>query len=576
MRRRVHLPSPGDPFLVQIGHETYLSAAQASATRAVMSAPAGSTLAVVLPTGEGKSLSFHAIAKQGYPDSAVGRGTTLVITPTVSLALDHERSARYYGYREGPLAYRSGNVANNDLIRKRVQSGDQEILFAAPEAVTGPLLGALLASASSGALRALVIDEAHLVDTWGDVFRPDFQLMSGVRRQLLTVAPDPKPRTVLLTATLTEACAEVLRRLFLDRPGDDLPVSAATSLRPEVDYWTTGVVDAVRQQRYVEEAILNLPRPLILYTTERRAAERWYRRLKDLGFSRLGMMTGDTGSSDRELLVDRWRNQELDLVVGTSAFGLGIDNPNVRAVVHACLPEGLDRFYQEVGRSGRDGAPAISLLIPTARDVGIGESLAKKRLISVERGFERWESMASTTRPVDDSDLVAVRVDVPPSLRPGDIDMKNDQNRDWNVRTLTLMSLAGLISMAGAPARTGPAAGSAALGEAILIRVPDPGRVKQAPWSHAVGEYRTSRLGRPAPHRSACSMMCSTHGHALVWRWPTSIGSAVEVLLRRKRWLSKSSATDARRAVRPAVLVSRHGHRRPLRIRGLPQCPTRA
>ena len=90
--------------------------------------------------------------------------------------------------------------------------------------------------------------------------------------------------------------------------------------------------------------------------------------LRELGFRRISLLTGGSSTAERRRVVDDWREQKLDLVVGTSAFGLGIDNPNVRTIVHACVPETLDRYYQEAGRGGRDGKVAASVIIPVSED----------------------------------------------------------------------------------------------------------------------------------------------------------------------------------------------------------------
>jgi superfamily II DNA helicase RecQ len=138
------------------------------------------------------------------------------------------------------------------------------------------------------------------------------------------------------------------------------------------------------------EAIHHLPRPLILYTTLRDHAEGRFEKLRFAGFRRLRMVRGgDLSDADGDQILRDWQNRSVDIVVATSAFGLGMDQAEVRSVVHACLPETIDRYYQEVGRAGRDGKAAAALLVSTPEDLGTAETLAKERLISVDRGFER-------------------------------------------------------------------------------------------------------------------------------------------------------------------------------------------
>lgn len=147
------------------------------------------------------------------------------------------------------------------------------------------------------------------------------------------------PRTVLLTATLTSRSARTLQTLF-DGPGSFGVVSAA-QLRPEIDYWVAAASGPDEREQHVLEALLHLPRPAILYVTQVHDARSWYARLSDLGFERLRCIHGETPSDARAETVKAWGEGSVDLVVGTSAFGLGIDNAEVRAVVHACVPETL-------------------------------------------------------------------------------------------------------------------------------------------------------------------------------------------------------------------------------------------
>src|SRR5262249_53120949 len=158
--------APGDPFLGAINRTRYQSPGQRGAVRAALTAPPGSVLVICLPTGEGKSLVFQAVSEVGFADPGVppGPGVTLVVTPTVALAQDHERACLDRGLPDQPRAYIGGEAMRNQLIVQRVAEGTQGLVFASPEAACGPMRRALLRAAEIGALRALVIDEAHVVD----------------------------------------------------------------------------------------------------------------------------------------------------------------------------------------------------------------------------------------------------------------------------------------------------------------------------------------------------------------------------------------------------------------------------
>ena len=160
-------------------------------------------------------------------------------------------------------------------------------------------------------------------------------------------------RTLLLSATLTDASLETLRALFGIE--GDFESIAAVQLRPEPDYWIAPVPAEQARIDHIIEALHHAPRPAVLYVTEVSEANAWYSRLINAGFRRVRKVHGKTRRVEREEIVGQWRDGSLDIVVGTSAFGLGIDYPHARSVIHACVPETLDRFYQEVGRGGRDG-----------------------------------------------------------------------------------------------------------------------------------------------------------------------------------------------------------------------------
>ena len=456
------LPVPGDPFMTGIdGHGDYQSGGQRSAVRAALCAPPGSTLVVCLPTGEGKSFVFQAIASFGYGSTDGRAGVTLVVTPTVSLALDHQRRAQDMGIADHPVAYTSGmQREERQGVIDRIRNGTQGLCFAAPEAVCGSLFSPLSDAVSQGYLQALVVDEAHLVDTWGANFRAEFQLVGGIRSKFLERSPAVAlPRTLLLSATFTATTLQTLQSIF---PGD--PANGGTQLissiqlRPEIEYWTAKPTSYEDRKKRVIEALTHMPRPATLYVTQVDHAQEWYRSLRELGFRRISLLTGRSSAAERRRVVDDWREQKLDLVVGTSAFGLGIDNPNVRTIVHACVPETLDRYYQEAGRGGRDGKVAASVIIPVSEDCynwqrddfRMARSLNRRRLLTIEVAHRRWRAMFSNTERTNEGNGVfQLRIDVPPGADLEHIDMVGETNTGWNQRTLTLMANSGMIELLG-------------------------------------------------------------------------------------------------------------------------------
>ena len=212
-------------------------------------------------------------------------------------------------------------------------------------------------------------------------------------------------------------------------------------------------------------------------------------------------------------MVDAWREQKLDIVVGTSAFGLGIDHPNVRTVVHACVPETLDRYYQEVGRSGRDGRVAASIIVPVREDryserddFKMARSLNSRRLLTMEVARRRWDAMFNNSERSHEGDGVfRLRVDVPPGTGPGHIDMVGETNTGWNQRTLTLMANSGMLELLGPvswrEAESNDAPGedqdpsidgvaSARHREIHRVKVVDPRHQVDSAWTEMVEPYR--------------------------------------------------------------------------------------
>lgn len=443
VRRMVHCEA--DPFIRDAsGFANYSSPGQREAVRAAFLIPEGDTLMVNLPTGSGKSLVGQAPALVHKEDGHL----TVFVVPTVALALDQARVMRQLfrindPYRpDWPLAWYGGlSKEQRAEIRQRLRNGTQRILFTSPEALTTSLLRAVSDAATAGMLHYLVIDEAHLVTQWGDEFRPSFQALAGLRHSLLRLAPRGF-RTLLLSATFTEETVETLASLF--GPPERVQMVSAVHLRPEPQYWFYKAASPQEKQERVLEALRHAPRPFILYVTKRAEVAHWNSVLRYRGgLRRLATFDGGTPDSERQRIIGEWAANRLDGIVATSAFGVGLDKSDVRTVIHATIPETLDRYYQEVGRGGRDGKPSVSLLVFDDTDWALPERLARPRIISDELGFSRWKAMYKSGQPTADEDLWEINIDAVREGLPGG----SEYNVNWNMRTLILMARAGLIAL---------------------------------------------------------------------------------------------------------------------------------
>ncbi|MGU0874448.1 protein DpdF [Pseudomonas aeruginosa] len=445
VRVRRDMECEADPFIRDsTGFTNYSSPGQREAVRAAFLIPEGDTLIVNLPTGSGKSLVGQAPALINKEDGHL----TIFVVPTVALALDQARAMGKLFRSNGlsrsdwPLAWHGGlSQEQRAEIRQRLRNGTQRILFTSPEALTTSLLRAVSDAATTGMLRYFVIDEAHLVTQWGDEFRPSFQALAGLRHSLLRLSPRGF-RTLLMSATFTEETVDTLASLF--GPSERVQMVSAVHLRPEPQYWFYKASSPQEKQERVLESLRYAPRPFILYVTKREEVAQWNTTLRcSGGLRRIATFDGGTPDRERQRIIEEWATNRLDGIVATSAFGVGLDKSDVRTVIHATIPETLDRYYQEVGRGGRDGKSSVSLLLFDDSDWILPERLARPRIISDELGFSRWKAMYQSRQPTGEEALWEINIDAVREGLPGG----SEYNVNWNMRTLILMARAGLIAL---------------------------------------------------------------------------------------------------------------------------------
>jgi ATP-dependent DNA helicase RecQ len=418
----------------------YQSEGQKVAIRTALLSPEGSTVVVNLPTGTGKTMVAHSLCLFAPVDKL-----TIVIVPTTALAIEQASRVRMMLQEAGEQTH-SNYFFGADLtpqerqdVKDRIRNGQQRILFASPESARGALLPSLFDAARDRRLAHIVVDEAHIVDQWGDDFRPDFQIFAAVTHALIKSSKGTI-RCLLLSATFTDTNLATLRSLFKFEDGEFLEIHGSF-LRPEPQYDVRQVYSNQEAETAFSQALVELPRPMIVYALERDKANAAFKKIKNAGYSRVACFTGKTTTLERHSIIQRWNDNELDIIVATSAFGVGMDKSDVKSILHIQPPENIDRYYQEVGRGGRDGRACQALVLFQYNELSIAESINTSRLITIETGLIRWLSLFEHRTTDSSESLVNI------STKHEGISRSSQKNESWNWRTLLLMQRSGLIEI---------------------------------------------------------------------------------------------------------------------------------
>jgi ATP-dependent DNA helicase RecQ len=322
-------------------------------------------LLLVAPTGGGKSLTYQLPA-------TLLRGTTVVISPLVSLMHDQVAALAARGV---PATYLASTLEAGELRRRlgRLAAGAFTLVYVAPERLGTPGFRAMLERL---ACPLVAVDEAHCISEWGHDFRPEYLEIGPVLAALAA------PRVLACTATATPVVRdEILARLGLPA---DTPQAVHGFARPNLALRAREVSGGRALRREVDAVLAEaLASPGagrgrgIIYAATRRAAEEEALRLASLGWRAAAYHAG-LGGPTRDRVQRDFADGALEIVVGTNAFGMGIDRPDVRVVVHLSPPGSIEAYYQEVGRAGRDGQDAIGLLLISPSDLPLRRSLLER------------------------------------------------------------------------------------------------------------------------------------------------------------------------------------------------------
>lgn len=302
---------------------------------------------VIMPTGSGKSLCYQL-------PSIIRKGTGIIVSPLIALMQDQVNELVQMGIRAAFLNS-SQSPQEQQRVEQQLRNNELDMLYVAPERLVTPVFLALL-DAINPAL--FTIDEAHCVSQWGHDFRPEYTRLSILRKRF------PQVPLIALTATADDPTRkDIAEQLHLQQA----PVFATGFDRPNITYT---IQNRERGQEQLFSFIRNNYKDEsgIVYCQSRKKVEDIAAKLTEAGFNALPYHAG-MNAIQRNHNQSRFMMEENVIMVATIAFGMGVNKPNVRFVVHLGLPKSLEAYHQETGRAGRDGLPAAALLLYNLQDI---------------------------------------------------------------------------------------------------------------------------------------------------------------------------------------------------------------
>jgi ATP-dependent DNA helicase RecQ len=357
---------------------------QEAAMRAVLD---GHDTLAVMPTGSGKS-AIYQIASLLLP------GPTVIVSPLIALQRDQVEAIEGNGAGNAALLNSKISASERQDALKGLHTDDVQFLFLAPEQFgNAEVLDHLTAAQPA----LIVVDEAHCVSEWGHDFRPDYLKLGGVIETL------GHPTVLALTATAAPPVrAEIVERLGMRDPR----VIVRGFDRPNIWLGVERYDDEDAKDRALIERVVAAEKPGIVYAATRKRAEEIADALTENGLSAAAYHAG-MKATERADVQNAFMADEIAVIVATTAFGMGIDKPNVRFVFHADISDSVDAYYQEIGRAGRDGKEATAILFYRPEDLGLRRFFAGSGQVDADQIALVAEVIVAHDGPVDPTEVRA-------------------------------------------------------------------------------------------------------------------------------------------------------------------------
>lgn len=426
------------------GFVKFKSIRQKLAVNGALNMPEGYTALVSLPTGGGKSLITQTMAYQKSD------GLTITVVPTVSLAMDQVRVAKdnIKVALESEIACYYSDLASEDKrsIIDRIKNRKLRLLFISPEAlIKNEVFKQVIETANDvGYLRNIIIDEAHIVIEWGNFFRVDYQCLEPWRNNLYE--KNSKLKTVLLSATYEKNTVKILQSMFAT--GEKWIEIRCDALRREPRFELVTATSFRDKNEKTKELLRCLPRPMVVYVMRPDQAEKIKEMAIGIGITNVKTFTGKTKSDERSQIIAEWSKNEFDIIVATSAFGVGVDKSDVRTVLHLYVPDNPNAYYQELGRGGRDGLPSLSVMCVYPDEDLESAFVMTDKVLGSDKILGRWESMLNSHTSTRGINYYILDTSVKPSYNS--VDYAEDTSivdQKWNIYVILLLRRYNLIKI---------------------------------------------------------------------------------------------------------------------------------